>query len=114
MKLSTKILLAAVAAIGVSTRANAQSATGIINLESITGSGANQSFTYDVSLKDTGSTDIGTFWYSWIPYTGELPDNYYNFLKSKPTAETSPTGWVPNLVGPGLFGGGYSIQWVSN
>jgi len=112
MKHSTKILLAAIAAMGLCARANAQtSATGVVNLVSINGSGSNQTFSYNLVVKDTGSTSIDSFWYAWVPYIGSLPDNYYNFLPHSPTAETSPTGWTPTVVGPGIFGGGYSIRW---
>jgi len=115
MRTMSKLLLSGAAALTIASQVHAaESASGVINLESINGSGASQTFTYDIVLKDTGSTDIGSFWYAWIPYLGVLPDNYYNFLPSDPTAENNPTGWVANIVGPGIFDDGYSIQWVSD
>jgi hypothetical protein len=112
MKLTSKMVMIGIAALGSAATAFAQeTATGVVNLQSINGSGPGQTFTYNIVLKDTGATNIGSFWYSWIPYSGTLPDNYYDFLPSKPTAETSPTGWSPTLVGPGIFDDGYSIQW---
>jgi len=96
--------------LAASSEARAQeAATGVINLVSTQGSGASEKFTYDIVLKDTGSTNIGSFWYAWIP-----PDNLYDFLKSKPTAETSPTGWVANLEGLNNGSDYNSIQWVAN
>jgi hypothetical protein len=112
MKFSSKIVLTGLAALGMAASAFGQeSAIGTVNLQSINGTGPSQTFTYNIVLKDNGSTNIGSFWYSWIPYSRTLPDNYYNFLPSKPTAETSPTGWSPTIVGPGIFDPGYSIQW---
>lgn len=89
--------------------AGTESATGVLNLVSITGSGASAKFSYSITLKDTGTTDIGTFWYAWIP-----PDNVYDFLKSKPTAEVNPTGWTANLEGLDNGSDDNSIQWVSS
>lgn len=111
MKLKGKTPLISIAALGIAAPAFAQSASGVVNLVSINGSGPTQTFTYDIVLDNTGTTNIESFWYAWIPFTGSLPDNYYNFLPSDPSGESSPTGWVPTVVGPGIFGGGYSIRW---
>ncbi|MGA2233153.1 MAG: PEP-CTERM sorting domain-containing protein [Tepidisphaeraceae bacterium] len=111
MKVTSKIALTGIAAMGMAAPAMAQSASGVLNLASINGSGASQTFTYNLAVKNTGTTSLDSFWYAWIPYLGVLPDNYYNFLPSDPSAETSPTGWSPTVVGPGIFGGGYSIRW---
>jgi hypothetical protein len=110
MKAMSKMLLAGIAALAAGARVyGSEAATGVINLQSISGSGASTLYTYDITLKDTGTTDIGTFWYAWLP-----PDNFYDFLKSKPTAETSPTGWVANLEGENNGSDDNSIQWVAN
>lgn len=63
-------------------------------------SGSN--FDYTITVKDTGSTAIGTFWYSWIP--GE------NFMKSSPVSVTDPSNWTDNIT----FGDGYAIQWLAD
>jgi hypothetical protein len=111
MELKNKIALAGIAALGFAAPAFAQSASGVVNLVSINGSGASQTYSYNIVLKNTGTTSIDSFWFAWIPYSGQLPDNYYNFLPSDPSAEVSPTGWSPTVVGPGVFGDGYSIRW---
>jgi hypothetical protein len=60
-------------------------------------------FNNAIVVHDTGTTTIGTFWYSWIP--GE------NFMPSMPTNITSPTGWNAQVY---VFGGPtYSIEWYT-
>jgi len=109
MKSMKKVILVGVAALAMSGRVYAaESATGVINLESINGSGASQTFTYDITLTNTGTTNIGTFWYAWLP-----PDNFYDFLKSTPTAESNPTGWSANIEGLNNGSDNNSIQWVT-
>jgi hypothetical protein len=58
-------------------------------------------YRYTITLKDTGTTPIGTFWFGWVPGA--------NFLPSKPQA-SAPKGWADHVIS----GGGYSIQWVAN
>jgi len=43
-------------------------------------------YDYSLTLNNTGTTTIGTFWFSWIPGAG--------FLSATPTDITSPTGWT--------------------
>jgi hypothetical protein len=49
-------------------------------------------FQYDVTLTDTGTTKIGTFWFGWIPGVG--------FLSAMPTSIVDPTGWNAQLTEP--------------
>jgi hypothetical protein len=67
----------------------------------------NGKYSYTVTLNDTGTTPIGTFWFSWVPGL--------DFMNQNPTLIGSPTGWTDNVF-TSLFGGGtgYSIQWVAN
>jgi hypothetical protein len=110
MKSMNKILLSGIASLAMSAAVyGSESATGVLNLQSVSGSGAGATYTYDITLKDTGTTNIGTFWYAWLP-----PDDFYDFLTSKPTAESSPTGWTANLQGEDNSRDGNSIQWVSS
>jgi len=61
-------------------------------------------YTYDMSLTDTGTTDIGTFWYAWVP--GE------DFLPATPTDILSPLGWDLNAItGKGNSTDGKAIRW---
>jgi hypothetical protein len=109
MNSKLKFLLPCLSVVAACAEAHAQeSASGIINEVSTQGSGASQTFTYDIALTNTGPINIETFWYAWIP-----PDNIYDFLKSKPTSETSPTGWTANLEGLNNGRDDSSIQWVT-
>ncbi len=82
----------------------AESAVAAPVLISTTGSGTSTVYNYNISLKDTGTTPIGTLWYAWVP--GE------DFLTSMPTAVSSPTGWNGFVTGGGL-GDGYAIRWTA-
>jgi hypothetical protein len=73
--------------------------------------GAND-YRYTIALKDTGSTPIGTFWFSWVPGSG--------FLPSAPQF-SSPAGWTavetdgpPPPNGYSVLSDGYSIQFVAD
>ncbi|MGA3130432.1 MAG: PEP-CTERM sorting domain-containing protein [Terracidiphilus sp.] len=57
-------------------------------------------YDYSLTLNNTGTTTIGTFWFSWVPGAG--------FLSATPTDITSPTGWTDNVTNAGK-----AIQWVS-
>jgi hypothetical protein len=57
-------------------------------------------FQYDLTLKDTGSTTIGTFWFSWIPGNG--------FLPAAATNVTMPAGWNSQLTN-----GAHAIQFTT-
>ena len=57
-------------------------------------------FDYKITLNDTGTTTIGTFWFSWIPGFG--------FLSATPTGIQSPTGWTAKLTS-----GNAAIQWTA-
>lgn len=58
-------------------------------------------FQYDLTLKDTGTTTIGTFWFSWIPGAG--------FMSVSPTSVMSPSGWSDILTN-----GNGAIQWTNS
>ena len=58
---------------------------------------------YSLTLKNTGTTPIGTFWYAWIPG--------YDLLPSAPTNITSPAGWT-GIDAPDYYGTA-SVQWVN-
>jgi hypothetical protein len=57
-------------------------------------------YQYDLTLDNTGTTTIGTFWFSWIPGAG--------FLTATPTSIISPTGWsdIPTNANQ-------AIQWTT-
>ena len=58
-------------------------------------------YQYDITLNDTGSTTIGTFWFSWVPGDG--------FMTVTPTAIQSPSGWTSMTTNSGA-----AIQWVDS
>ena len=47
-------------------------------------------FQYDLTLNDTGTTNVGTFWFAWIPGDG--------FMTVAPTAVQSPSGWTGTIT----------------
>ncbi len=61
-------------------------------------------FQYTITLTDTGTTPIGTFWFSWVPGAGYLPD-----LPSF----TAPAGWTATLTDGTPPANGYAIRWVA-
>ena len=81
------------------------SASAALTLVGTSGTGANETFQYAITVTNTGSTTIGTFWFSWVP--GE------DFLPTRPTATTSPNGWTPTLTGLSNSFDGTAIQWVA-
>ena len=59
-------------------------------------------YDYSVTLNNTGTTTIGTFWFAWVPGG--------DFLSSIPTNVTQPTGWSDRVL---TTAQGTSIQWVT-
>jgi hypothetical protein len=60
-------------------------------------------FQYSLTLKDTGTTKLGTFWFAWIP--GD------NFMAVTPTGITSPSGWQEIITtGGSSNGSGHSMD----
>ena len=65
-------------------------------------------FNYTISLTNTGTLNIGTFWFAWTP--PGMPTEY-DFLPSEPFSISQPTGWL----GPASFGfPGYSIEYYNS
>jgi hypothetical protein len=82
-----------------------ESASAQLSLVSTTGSGASTVYHYNLNVTDTGTTNIGTFWFAWVP--GE------DFLPSVPSSESSPSGWGSALTGSGNQTDGTAIQWIA-
>lgn len=82
-KASTGIFAALVAAFAAGSAHAGVSATGsVVGVPDGPGN-----FLYTVTLHNTGTTNIDTFWFGW------LPDNY-DFLTSVPTPTNAPTNWT--------------------
>jgi hypothetical protein len=70
-------------------------AQGTLATATISGEPAGSLFDYTITLDNTGSTPIGTFWFGWIP--GQF------YLPTSPTSETPPSAWTATLTGGGPF-----------
>jgi len=62
-------------------------------------------FNYTLTLHNTGTTNIGSFWFAWIP--GE------DFLPTTPTGLVKPANWFAFLNGGGAMDG-HSIEFIDN
>lgn len=58
-------------------------------------------YQYNLTLNNTGTTTIGTFWFSWIPGQG--------FMSATPTNILSPAGWNGITTNAGS-----AIQWTTS
>jgi hypothetical protein len=61
---------------------------------------------YSFTLNDTGTTNIGTFWFAWKP--GQ------DYMATVPANITAPTGWVFQVTGSNNATDGNAVQWVAN
>lgn len=96
-RITTLVLIAgAVAVTSASAFASGISASASMSSTQI----APGEFNYQITVQDTGTTTIGTFWFSWIPGAG--------FMPATPTDVMSPTGWTDTLTN-----GGKSIRWTT-
>lgn len=68
-----------------------------------TQSGSN--YTYHITLNNTGTTTVGTFFFAWIP--GE------DFLKTNPSSVQSPANWTETIFHSGVTDG-YGIDWTTS
>jgi hypothetical protein len=82
-----------------------ETATAQLHLVSTAATQANPIYNSDITVTNTGTSDLGTFWFGWVP--GE------NFLPSVPSSITSPSGWTGALMGAGNSLDGSSIQWIA-
>jgi hypothetical protein len=62
-------------------------------------------YQYTITLKDTGTTTIGTFWFAWIP--GE------DFMPVRPFSVALPAGWTDTITHMGPTDG-YAILWTAS
>jgi hypothetical protein len=87
--------LALAAALGASTLSSrAQGATATIS-----GVASGGGYNYTITLTDTGSTVLNSFWYGWTAVGNNLP--------SFPSTAGNTIGWANNLSGN-------SIEWVNS
>ena len=60
------------------------------------------SWQYSLTLNDTGTTNLGTFWFAWVP--GK------DFMATAPSSIADPAGWTA-ITTHGSAADGYAIQW---
>jgi hypothetical protein len=63
-------------------------------------------YTYAIHVHNTGTTNIGTFWFAWDP------NSNYNFLPSVPTDIHEPNGWIAPVTHV-FSGDGYGIEYYN-
>jgi len=90
------VLLAAVAPLAAIAHANGISATATYT-DSLVSPGV---YNYSITLDNTGTTTIGTFWFGWVPGAG--------FLSATPTSVISPTGWTDTVTNSGK-----AVRWTT-
>jgi len=83
-----------------------ESASAQIALTSTTGTAGSPVYHYQITVNDTGTTPIGTFWFGWVP--GE------DFLPSAPSAVQDPSGWTHTITGSNNSTDGSAIQWTAS
>src|SRR3954467_14080982 len=72
----------------------------------ISTSQATAPYTYSITLHNTGTTNIGSFWFAWNP-------SGYDFLATAPLSVTPPAGWTDTITN--LYPGydGYGLEFVA-
>lgn len=104
MRGASKWVLALVGLLMMGWAGSARAAIGASATVTAQQAGPN-SWNYSMSLTNTGTTAIGTYWFSWIPG--------YDFLPSAPTSLSAPTGWTVTTPQDGYIQPYWSIQWVN-
>jgi len=64
-------------------------------------------FQYNIALTNTSTdgSDIGTFWFSWIPGV--------DYMEALPTSITAPTGWIFPVTGSDNSSDGNAIEYYN-
>jgi hypothetical protein len=93
--ISTRLALAVAAGLAASTvSSHAQSASATISGTLVGGT-----YDYTITLKNTGTYNLNSFWYGWIQFQNDLPSN--------PTLPANSLGWANTLSGN-------SIMWANS
>jgi hypothetical protein len=90
------ILLVVVTALAATAYADGIAATATISYTEPTAG----MYDYSLTLNNTGTTTIGTFWFAWVPGAG--------FLTTAPSSVVSPTGWTDTVTNSGK-----AVRWVT-
>jgi len=97
--ISAKSFLPFLLALGTASAAFAQNGPEL-GTATLSGVPNGSLYDYTITLHNTGTVSVGTFWYAWIP--GGF------FLPSTPSSETAPTGWSVSVQGS------YSIEYAAS
>ncbi|HEY1603023.1 MAG TPA: hypothetical protein VGG64_25690 [Pirellulales bacterium] len=82
---------------------------GLLASATVSTTSTSAPYDYTVTLQNTGTTNIGTFWFGW---TATPID--YDFLPSLPTVTSMPTGWIaPISHNSAIPGDGYGIEYYN-
>jgi hypothetical protein len=65
-------------------------------------------YTYTITLHNTGTTQIGTFWFAWT-----LQPREYDFLPSISTSVVAPSGWIAPISHNATPGDLYGIEYYN-
>ncbi|HEY1683317.1 MAG TPA: hypothetical protein VGG19_01020 [Tepidisphaeraceae bacterium] len=91
-----------------------ESATAQLSLVSTSGTDTSPIYNYDITVTNTGTTNLGTYWLGWAPGENFLPDNPTNLGGPSgwgATGSTSSTPVITHTVSNA--GDGYGIQWAA-
>jgi MYXO-CTERM domain-containing protein len=94
----------ALAALGLFTAPASASALDATADMTAVADGAN--WDYTITLTNTGTGPIGTFWYAWVPGAGYLP--------TMPTNIVAPANWVDTITNGPPPSDGFSIQFTES
>jgi hypothetical protein len=92
-----------VAVLAIPTSAQA----GILASATVSTTSTSAPYAYTITLDNTGTTNIGTFWFGWTDTPAD-----YNFLPSSPTVTSMPGGWIAPVT-HGFAGDGYGIEFYN-
>jgi len=101
LSLSVRLLPLAIALCAISSPLYAQlQASGTFTATQLNAT----TYHYEIVLKNTGTTTIGTFWFAWVPGVDYMP--------SAPTNINAPIYWTGSVTHGG-GSDGYGIQWTT-
>ena len=99
---SAKAVLCGLLGLGLASIARGgDSASGVISSQALGGG----DFGYSIKLTNTGTNNLETFWFGWVP--GQ------DFMPVSPTNIISPANWTANITNGGSSDG-FAIQWLTS
>jgi hypothetical protein len=67
--------------------------------------GSSTPYHYSVSIHNTGTTNVSTYWFGWLPG--------YDFMPTLPVNVNSPSGWTGSGLNDSFYGN-YSLEWTTS